>query len=433
MERLVQLTGPNGCGKTSALRRIGESPQLMSTLLQLPEFAEPLARTSAIGFQAGQNVIFSRSVRSLLTVPLVFAGLPIGEANARLESILGQFNFAYLLNRDYLTLSGGERQFVALFSCMLSDVDLYLLDDPVVMMDQERATKILGVIKDYFAERADRRCAITSVRPADYQSLLIANVVHLGYSPDPCGCLEEFGNLLASLEGISKGFSAVVLEGVTVSPFGSELIRKQSQHFRSGEIVLITGTNGAGKTCLLHVLAGIEPPRSGSIVLMEEEQKRQPPVVGRNCVYLPQQFLNLVGFETIYEELGTSTAPRWWRQILEFLYDWRILHPKLRAPESSLGERHFCNILAAISALARDPAMAVLLLDEPDSGLDELHCALLTKAFHWLARQNYVVAIVTHRPHLYYRTDDRSRATQVGVRELMLADKRLLPGKAIAA
>jgi ABC-type cobalamin/Fe3+-siderophores transport system ATPase subunit len=429
MERLFQLTGPNGCGKTLALRGIGESPHLMSTLLPLPQFAEPPVRTSAVGFQAGQNVVFSRSVRSLLTVPLVFAGLPIGEANARLDSTLGHFNFGYLLNRDYLTLSGGERQFVALFSCMLSDVDLYLLDDPVVMMDQERAAKILWLVKEYFADHYDRRCAIASVRLADYADLHIDSVVHLGYSPDPCQCLEKFDRLLASLQRIRRPWSEVLLESVTISPFGLPLIREQSQRFQSDEIVLITGANGAGKTCLLHALAGIEQPGSGSIALLEAGHMLQPPVVGKNCVYLPQQFLNLVGFETISEELGTTTAPRWWRQILEFLYDWRILHPRLRVPESSLGERHFCNIIAALSALARDPAVAVLLLDEPDSGLDELHCRLLTRTFHWLAKQNYVVAVVTHRPHLYYE----GGASKVGVRELAVTDQRLVPGKAAAA
>lgn len=145
-------------------------------------------------------------------------------------------------------------------------------------------------------------------------------------------------------------------------------------------------------------------------------------MVGKNCVYLPQQFLNLVGFETISEELGAAAAPDWWQQVLEFLYDWRILHPGLRVPESSLGERHFCNILAAFSALARDSALGVLLLDEPDSGLDDLRCRLLTRLFHWFAAQNYTVAIVSHRPHLYYDgTDSRAK-----VREFSLTNQRLV-------
>ncbi|MGZ4840422.1 MAG: ATP-binding cassette domain-containing protein [Candidatus Angelobacter sp.] len=422
MERLFQLTGPNGCGKTSALRLIGEFPQVMSSAFQLPQFTEPPVRTSAVGFQAGQNVVFSRSVRSLLSVPLVFAGLPIRQANARLESLLEQFNFGYLLNRDYLTLSGGERQFVALFSCLLSEVDLYLLDDPVVMMDQERAAKTLTVINDFLAARSSR-CAIASVRPIDYATLHIGDVVHLGYSPNVHECLEAFGDLLASLDGISRHSSTIVLENVTISPFGTTLLRNESQRFHSGEILLIGGANGTGKTCLLHALGGISRPHSGSVAFLDAEQKQQMPAVGKNCVYLPQQFFNLLGFETVSEELGTAAAPRWWRQVLEFLYDWRVLHPGLRVPESSLGERHFCNILAALSALARNPALAVLLLDEPDSGLDELHCGLLTRVFHWFATQNCVVAIVSHRTHLYYGNGSMN----VCIREFTVTDQRLVP------
>lgn len=377
-------------------------------------------RTSAIGFQAGQNAIFSRFVRSLLTVPLVFAGLSTHEAAARLDQLLQEFNFAHLLERDYLTLSGGERQFVALFSCLLSEVDLYMLDDPVVMMDQERAAKTISIIKEFFSTENNRIGAVTSVRPADYCGLPFGNTVHLGYSPNPSRCLEEFDALLASLQVIEAHRSMVVLDNLTISPFGRTLLRNESNCFRSGELALITGANGCGKTCILHALAGISRPHFGSIAVLDTNQEAVLPAVGKNCVYLPQQFLNLVGFETIAEELGTRTAPLWWRKILEFLFDWRILHPELRVPESSLGERHFCNILAALSAGARQPTVKVLLLDEPDSGLDDLHCRLLIRIFHWLAAQHWTVVIVSHRPHLY-----RLAPIATCVKEFVVADQHL--------
>src|SRR5512135_190513 len=100
MRRLFQLSGPNGCGKTNALRILGKSPQLASSLFPLPSLAGLAVRSTAVGFQAGQNVIFSRSVRSLLITPLVFAGTTAGEAARRVTELLERFDFAYLLDRD---------------------------------------------------------------------------------------------------------------------------------------------------------------------------------------------------------------------------------------------------------------------------------------------------------------------------------------------
>lgn len=156
-----------------------------------------------------------------------------------------------------------------------------------------------------------------------------------------------------------------------------------------------------GKTCLLQTIAGTLKPSSGSVRFVAGRCSPQHPEIGKNCFHLPQQFTSLLGFDLVSQELGTEKGPPWWKQILAFIYDWRILNPDLRVPESSLGERHFCNILAAISALARNPSPAALLLDEPDSGLDALRCQLLTTFLAWLAAQNYFVAIVSHHPHVY--------------------------------
>lgn len=401
MKRLFQVTGPNGSGKTSALRFLGTSPKAASLLFPLPALADFHVRSTAIGFQAGQNVIFSRSVKSLLTTPLVFAGVSGGDATRRVTDLLNRFGFAYLLQRDYLTLSGGERQFVALFSCLLSDVDLYLLDDPVVMMDNERATKILQVIAECVEAKGQTAYGVTSVRPEYYANLKGLDIVHLGYSPQTAACLRQFDTLLTSLTHFRQRQMVISIQKMTMSPYGRILLRGACQEWHSGETVLLTGGNGTGKTCLLQTVAGILKPSSGSVSMQTYGRPAERPEIGRNCFYLPQQFTSLLGFDTLAQELQVTAAAAWWREILNFIFDWRIVNPELRVPESSLGERHFCNILAAISALARNAGTAALLLDEPDSGLDELRCQLLTRLLAWLAAQDYFIGVVSHHPLVF--------------------------------
>lgn len=422
MRRLFQLTGANGCGKTNALRVLGKTPQLASCLFPLPALSGVSVRSTAVGFQAGQNVIFSRSVRSLLTTPLVFAGARAREAASRVTDVLQRFDFTYLLDRDYLTLSGGERQFVALFSCLLAKVDLFLLDDPVVMMDSERASKILEVIAECVEKDQATAYGVTSVRPEYYASLKPSDTVRLGYSPSAADCLRQFDSLLPSLGEIGKGRLVITLDDVTISPYGKILLERASQRWRSNEVIVITGGNGTGKTCLLQTMAGVLKPSSGSLSVARVEGRPEPPAIGKNCFYLPQQFTSLLGFDTLSQELGTAAAPGWWREILTFIYDWRILNPDLRVPESSLGERHFCNILAAISALARSASPAALLLDEPDSGLDALRCQLLTRLLAWIAAQDYFVALVSHHPGAY-----RDRGPiRFPMREFTITDQQLV-------
>lgn len=403
------------------MRVLGKSPQLASSLFPLPALDGLPVRSTAVGFQAGQNVIFSRSVRSLLTTPLVFAGLPAGEAARRVTDLLQRFEFAYLLDRDYLTLSGGERQFVALFSCLLSQVDLYLLDDPVVMMDNERASKILEVIAECVEQTPGTAYGVASVRPEYYASLNASDTVHLGYSPNAPACLRQFDDLLLSLGRIDQGQLLISLDNVTIAPYGRILLQQARQQWRSTEVALITGGNGTGKTCLLQTLAGILKPSSGSVSLTAKERPQRP-AIGNNCFYLPQQFTSLLGFDTLSQELGAAGAPAWWKKVLTFIYDWRILNPDLRVPEASLGERHFCNILAAMSALARNPGPAALLLDEPDSGLDALRCRLLTRLLAWLAAQNYFVAVVSHHAGAY----GEEGPIRFQLREFTIADRQLV-------
>jgi ABC-type branched-subunit amino acid transport system ATPase component len=147
----------------------------------------------------------------------------------------------------------------------------------------------------------------------------------------------------------------------------------QSVHVevRDGEVVTIIGPNGAGKSTLVKALVGIVRPRRGRVLLRDEEITGMSghDVVRRGVGYVPQRD-NVFPSLTVEENLELGALPsgeRLSRNRREEIFD---LFPALRerrrqqAGTLSGGER---QMLALGRALAPDPA--VLLLDEPSSGL----------------------------------------------------------------
>jgi len=65
---------------------------------------------------------------------------------------------------------------------------------------------------------------------------------------------------------------------LTKSYAGSLVLNKVNLHAADGEFILIRGSSGCGKTTLLKILAGLEPPDDGQIVL-DNRIANQPEIV----------------------------------------------------------------------------------------------------------------------------------------------------------
>ena len=77
------------------------------------------------------------------------------------------------------------------------------------------------------------------------------------------------GTLEGSLEGLRREEPGVVAELRHVSKgYGRrEVLRDLDASFRGGTLTAVTGPSGSGKTTLLHLLAGLELPSSGDVVV----------------------------------------------------------------------------------------------------------------------------------------------------------------------
>ena len=66
------------------------------------------------------------------------------------------------------------------------------------------------------------------------------------------------GEVVAELRGVGKRFERAVLDGV-------------SAEFRAGTLTAVVGRSGSGKTTLLHLLAGLDQPSGGQVVVAGRE------------------------------------------------------------------------------------------------------------------------------------------------------------------
>jgi multiple sugar transport system ATP-binding protein len=163
-----------------------------------------------------------------------------------------------------------------------------------------------------------------------------------------------------SLVDVSKRFGAV------------EAVQNLSLSVADGEFVVLLGPTGAGKTTTLRLIAGLEQPDRGSVVIRGRDVTKEAPAE-RDVAFVFQQY-SLYPHLTVYDNLAfplRSPARRMdeafirrrIQQVTELLH----IEQKLdnRATALSGGEM---QRVAIGRALVREPA--VYLMDEPLSSLD---------------------------------------------------------------
>lgn len=147
---------------------------------------------------------------------------------------------------------------------------------------------------------------------------------------------------------------------------GFEAVRGVSVTIRRGELFALLGTNGAGKTSLFEVVAGLMPATSGSVRVLGRDPRAERRAVRPHMgvVWQDSGFPpDLTVTETARMWAGTLTAPRPVGEALDLV---NLGHrARVAVRQLSGGERRRLDL--ALALLGRPQ---VLLLDEPTAGLD---------------------------------------------------------------
>jgi len=188
-------------------------------------------------------------------------------------------------------------------------------------------------------------------------------------------------------------------EKLVKSYHGRKVVNGVDITVQPGEIVGLLGPNGAGKTTTFYMLTGLVEPTAGRIFFRGHDVTRLPMYrrARMGIGYLAQEpsiFRTMTVAENIMAILETRrmepSAQR--RRLRELLEDLGILHlAKQKALTLSGGERRRLEIARA---LVTDPAM--ILLDEPFSGVDPLAVYDVQEIVKALKQQGLGILITDH-------------------------------------
>lgn len=194
------------------------------------------------------------------------------------------------------------------------------------------------------------------------------------------------------------------------------VLKGVSLNVRAGEVVALLGANGAGKTTLMRIVAGLDSPTRGDIWLGQvplskasHEIRRYVGMVG----HAPLLYDNLSGWENLsffgnmYDLIDVDTRIE---TVLRSVDLWTRRHDPVRTYSRGMVQR-----LAIGRAILHDPP--VLLLDEPDTGLDQVSARNLASLVSTLRRSRRAVLLTTH--HLERAVDWADRLAFLADGEVM--------------
>lgn len=447
-ERLTVL-GPSEAGKsTLALCLSGLIPRMIKgdfagdlVVAGIPVHAcrpRDLAGEIGVLFQDFEAQLFSTRVDQEVAFGPENLSLPREELSRRVKETLALVGLDGLESRDPATLSGGQKQLLALAAVLALHPKLLILDEPTSDLDPVRVEELLEALDRLSRDQGltlmllgeDLRLARLASRvvllhrgeiaadgPPETVLRQVETLRRLGLRPPGLPALfhdlgqtelpltlDEAAAQARSLGWEARPASLSPAEAHPLIASGPELLalrqvsftyaggppvfRNLFLNFRQGEITTILGPNGSGKTTLLKLLRGLLKPDSGEVWAAAELRIG---FIYQNPDY--QLFCEQVREEVAFGLRRQGFDPG--------EVDRRVEHALKRVHLSELAEEDPFSLtkgqrqrLAVAAVLALTPQ--VIILDEPTTGLDHREQEDMLNLIRELHDQGHTIIMVTH-------------------------------------
>lgn len=423
----VVITGPSGCGKSTLALAIGgylfrqydgEAAGTVTVVgmdvRQCPIY--DVAEVVGLVQQNPEAQFCTLTVQDEVAFGLENRCLPRDQIRERSRWALEIVGASHLIDRPLATLSGGEKQKVAIAAMMAAKPRVLIFDEPTSNLDPTATAEVFKVIT-HIRSRA-RITVIVIEHKVDYllpfKPRLVAmkqgGIVYDGpvteaHRPRPLPArplsrspITTSAGPVVRVEDLHVGYNAVpVLQGVSLE-------------IHRSEFVAVMGDNGSGKTTFLQSLLGLLKPTQGRVEVLGQDTRyssvsrlaRQVGFVFQNPDH--QLFAESVWQEATFALCNFGVLDEAAQAQVEALLarcglgDRQHDHPY----RLSYGEKRRLNL---VSVLAYAPRL--ILVDEMLIGQDAENATFLLELLRERVEQGNTVIMVNHNPEVTHRYASR--------------------------
>lgn len=153
-ERRIAVVGSNGSGKSSLVRlmnglRLPTSGNVLVDGLDTKTRGKEVRRKVGFVFQNPDNQIVLPTVEEDLAFGLKNRKLPPDVIEAKIVESLARYDLTAHREQSVYTLSGGQKQLIAIAGVLAMDPEYIVLDEPMTLLDLKNKRLLAAAIDDF--------------------------------------------------------------------------------------------------------------------------------------------------------------------------------------------------------------------------------------------------------------------------------------------